>query len=504
MKVFGLRLPLFAVLVGISALAMLIPASVAVVQQDHASGRSFFYSALLLCILTLVAVFATQAIRPAKSARTHLAGLIAAYLLLPVVLAVPLADSIGNTRVFNSYFEMVSALTTTGASVFDPARLSDAEHLWRALVGWLGGLLVWFTAAAVMAPLNLGGFEVSSETQDRRIQSNKSQILAAAPELRLRRAIGTLAPVYAGLTGVLWLLQVIAGEADLPALAHAMAVMSTSGISPTGGLAGAQGGLLSEVFIFAFFLFALSHHAFGDRLSPATPGRLYQDREVRLAIYIVVVLTVLLFLRHWLGALEFDDQANIGAALAALWGGLFTLMSFLSTTGFVSEFWSVARDWSGLPTPGLLLVALALTGGGAATTAGGIKLIRVYALYKHGRRELSKLTHPHSVAAGGRLGRRIRREGAYIAWVFFMLFILSMAGVMVALSLTGLDFEQAFVLAAAALSTTGPLAAVGADVPIAYASLTDPAKAVLIGAMILGRVETLALIALFNPGFWRI
>ena len=504
MRIFALRVPLFAALVGVAALAMLIPASVAVVEEDFRGGRSFFYSALLFGILTLVVVFATQGMPPAKSARTHLAGLIAAYILLPLVLAVPLIDSIGNTRFFNSYFEMVSALTTTGATVFEPARLSDAEHLWRALVGWLGGLMVWVTAAAVMAPLNLGGFEVSSETQDRRIQSNRSQILAAAPELRLRRAIRSLAPVYVGLTGLLWVLQVLAGEADLPALAHAMAVMSTSGISPTGGLAASQGGLLSEVVIFAFFLFALSHHAFGDRLGPATPGRLYQDREVRLALSVAIVLTVLFFLRHWLGALEFDDEDNIGAALAALWGSLFTIMSFLTTTGFVSDFWAAARGWSGLPTPGLLLVSLALMGGGAATTAGGIKLIRVYALYKHGQRELSKLTHPHSVAAGGRLGRRIRREGAYIAWVFFMLFILSMAWVMLALSLTGLDFEQAIVLAAAALSTTGPLAAVGGEVPIAYANLTDPAKAVLMAAMILGRVETLALIALFNPGFWRI
>lgn len=483
---------------------MLIPAGVAVVGEDFRSGRSFFYSALLFVILTLVVVFATQGMKPATSARTNLAGLIAAYVLLPVMLAVPLADSVGNTRFFNAYFEMVSALTTTGASVFDPTRLSDAEHLWRALVGWLGGLLVWVSAAAVMAPLNLGGFEVSSETQDRRIQSNKSQILAAAPELRLRRATAALAPVYAGLTALLWLLQVLAGEGDLTALAHAMAVMSTSGISPTGGLAAGEGGILSELVIFAFFLFALSHHAFGDRLSPATPGRLYQDREVRLALYVGFALTVLFFLRHWLGALEFDGRADIAAALAAFWGSLFTIMSFISTTGFVSDYWSEARSWSGLATPGLLLVSLALMGGGAATTAGGIKLIRVYALYKHGMRELGKLTHPHSVAAGGRMGRRIRREGAHIAWVFFMLFILSMAGVMVALSMTGLGFEQSFVLAAAALSTTGPLAAVGGEAPIVYANLTDPAKAVLMGAMILGRVETLALIALFNPGFWRI
>lgn len=501
---FLARMPLLVLLVGICAVAMLVPAAVAMIEEDFRTGRSFFYSALLFFILTLVLGFSTQGLKPVSSARSHLAGLIIAYLLLPAVMAVPLADAIGNTRFLNAYFEMVSCLTTTGATVFDPARLGDGEHLWRALVGWMGGLLVWITATAVMAPLTLGGFEVSSEAVDRRVMSSGAQMQAAAPGLRMRRAVVFLAPTYVGLTGVLWLLQILAGENDLTALAHAMAVMSTSGISPEGTLNAAGGGFLSELTIFFFFIFALTRHSFSDRVTTNTPRILFQDRELRLAAYVGLALTVLLFLRHWLGALEVEAGGSGRSALAAVWGSLFTITSFMTTTGFVSDYWGAARGWSGLPTPGLLLVGLALMGGGAATTAGGIKLIRVYSLYKHGARELGKLTHPHSVAAGGRMGRRIRREGAYIAWVFFMLFILSTAAVMLALSMTGQGFEESFVLAAAALSTTGPLAAFGGEYPIVYAMLSDPAKLVLIGAMILGRLETLALIALFNPGFWRI
>ena len=82
-----------------------------------------------------------------------------------------------------------------------------------------------------------------------------------------------------------------------------------------------------------------------------------------------------------------------------------------------------------------------MMGGGVATTAGGLKLMRIYALYKHGTREIERLLHPHSVAGAGRLGRRIRREGAYIAWVFFMLFLMSLAAVMLALAATGARFS---------------------------------------------------------------
>ena len=84
-----------------------------------------------------------------------------------------------------------------------------------------------------------------------------------------------------------------------------------------------------------------------------------------------------------------------------------------------------------------------------------------------------------------------------------MLFAISVATVMLLLSLTGIQFERGMVLAVAALSTTGPLATVAAESPIDYASLPSAAKAILGAAMVLGRLETLALIALFNPDFWR-
>ena len=56
---------------------------------------------------------------------------------------------------------MLSCLTTTGATLFDrPQLISEPLHLWRALVGWMGGLVVLVTAFAILAPLNLGGFEI--------------------------------------------------------------------------------------------------------------------------------------------------------------------------------------------------------------------------------------------------------------------------------------------------------------------------------------------------------
>jgi trk system potassium uptake protein TrkH len=498
------NLPFFAILVFLAGGAMLIPAFVATAARDFETGRAFLYSGLMVLIAAMLVGFACQTPRRPPSERSHLASLFLAYLWLPLVLALPMDQAVGNTRFVNVYLDMVSALTTTGAEVFEPMRLAPSVHLWRGLVGWFGGLLIWITAFAVLAPLNLGGYEVTSEAiVQGKIVNARGQMRAAGASERLRKHAARLTPIYAGLTVVLAVGLVASGETPLVAAIHAMSTLATSGISPGTGLEGRPPGFVGEVLIFCFFLFALSRRTYSSGVGREFRERVTRDREIRLALFATVVVPTLLFMRHWVGALEVDDLADGQAALSALWGSVFTVLSFLTTTGWVSEAWVDARTWSGLQTPGLLLVGLVLMGGGVATTAGGVKLLRVYALYKHGTREMGKLIYPNSVAGAGRLGRRIRREGAYIAWVVFMLLVLSIAVVMVALAATGLDFEAATILAISSLTTTGPLASVAGARPIDYFTLTDAAKLICAAAMIVGRIETLVLIALLNPGFWR-
>ncbi|NKX46257.1 TrkH family potassium uptake protein [Roseicyclus persicicus] len=497
-------LPFFVVLLFTAAGATLVPAVYGASTRDFDTARVFFYSGILIAVAAMLMGFAAQGAGRETTGPRSLLALLLSYLWLPGVLAVPMAEAIGDTRWINVYFDMVSALTTTGAAVFEPARLADTVHLWRATVGWFGGMLIWVTALAVLAPLNLGGFEVTSEASvSGQLLQTSGQSRSAAPSERLRKQAALLVPVYVTLTAVLAVALALAGERPLHAVIHAMSTLATSGISATGGLKDSGADILGEMLIFLFLVFALTRRSFTGGFDAGWAARIARDREVRIAIFAVVVLPSLLFLRHWIGALEVDDLANVGAAVRALWGSIFTVLSFLTTTGFVSESWAEARSWSGLPTPGLILIGLVMMGGGVATTAGGLKLLRVYALYKHGAREIDRLVHPHSVASAGQLGRRIRREGAYIAWVVFMLFLLSLAAVMVALAATGLDFEQSMVLAVAALSTTGTLAQVAGEAPIPYLTLTDPAKIVLIAAMIVGRMETLVFLAIFSPAFWR-
>jgi trk system potassium uptake protein TrkH len=512
------RMPFFVQLMLICAGAMMIPALYGGAVRDHEAGRAFFYSAFLLATgacLVAIARFRSERTENRdrgrdrnREGRNQLLVVVGAYLGLPVFLAVPFSEAVQDTSFFNAYFEMVSALTTTGATVFDdPERLSRTVHLWTALVGWLGGLFAWVTAVAVLAPLNLGGFEVLSSRSIGQSNLRASQIVkvAAGPE-RMSRFTQKLFPVYLGLTLVLWFALSMAGSSPYVALCHAMSTMATSGISPVGGLGGEEGvssGFFAELLVFAFLFLALSRKTFTVDQPGADVPPLWRDPEIQIALTLLAALPVLLFFRQWGGAIDVGAPFNMGAALASLWGGMFMVLSFLSTSGVESASWGDAQLWSGLQAPGVLLLGLAVFGGGVATTAGGVKLLRLYALVRHGEREIEKIISPNSIGGAGSNARRLRRQGGYVAWVYFMLFAMTIAGVMMILSLLGLQFEEATVFTISALTTTGPLAQLASQAPLFYSDLSTGAKTVLAITMVLGRMEMLAIVALLNPDFWR-
>jgi len=498
-------MPFFVLLMGVGALAMMVPALHALALGDYRTSRIFLYGAILSGMLTVLIGLATRSHVPRSVARSQLMSLAAAFGLLPVMLAAPFFEAAQLRNYLHAWFEMVSSFTTTGATLYDSVwRLNPSLHLWRALVGWLGGFLIWVTAISILAPMNLGGFEVrSSAAAGAGVRSLGQTARIADPTERLARYSLKLAPIYCGLTFLLWIGLILAGDSAFVAICHAMSTLSTSGISPLSGMHAAPSGFAGEAIIFVFLFFALSRLTFSRGLASDERNRIWRDPEFGLALVILATVPTLLFLRHFLAAAENDVVSGLADAIRAFWGGLFTVLSFLTTTGFESREWMGMSDFSRLETPGLILVGLALIGGGVATTAGGVKLLRVYALARHGQRELERLVHPDSVGGSGAEARRIRRQGAYVAWIFFMLYALSIVAVMLLLSLTGVQFENAMVLAVAALSTTGPLAQVAAESPVLYSGIPDAAKAILALTMVLGRLELLAIIALLNPEFWR-
>ncbi len=493
----------FNILIGIPAgfaVMMLIPASYAFLWESAEQGRAFLYSALLIFfVLVFIDLARRNAPRVIDTARSQLITLIIVFTLFPLVLAVPFYEALQNTSFINAYLEMVSALSTTGFPVFSQERLSTALHLWRALVAWGGGLIIWVIAWSILAPLNLGGYEHLSRGNAQimigTIQSSKTEKV----DFRVWSELGRLAPIYVLLTGAAFTMLLASNIPPEDAAIYAMGVLSTSGIIPPGDGSVLNTGIFSEAIIAIFMCFGLSRSLINKVAGAKAVGALQNDQEIRLAALLVAMVAMIFFIHHFVAASVAVTSVKESSWLLAIWGGAFTALSFLTTTGYVSEGWNIAQDWSGLRGASLLLLGLALIGGGIATTAGGIKLLRVSLLIGHSKTELLKLASPSQVLPT----RKTTMSATVLAWVFFMVFAVSLASIFILIAFTGTNFEDSLVLTVASLSNTGPLSAVAGKNAVDFLALSDASKLVLCFAMVLGRLETFVFISLLNPDLWR-
>lgn len=499
------ELPPLVLLMALTGAAMLLPAAHAEMLRDHRVARAFVYAAVMVWVLAAMLAFVLAGQRPGLRARGQILSVALPYLVLPPLMALPLLPGEGGGLPFrDAWFEMLSAFTTTGATLYGPPDLPKSVHLWRALVGWLGGYYILVVALAVLAPLNLGGMEVVSGRTPGRSARGVGQITEiAGMGARMARFATGIFPIYGGLTLALWVLLLLAGEQNLVALCHAMSTLSTSGISPVAGLKAGTAGLMGEGLVALFLLLALSRWPLVWALGLGRSRGLMQDAEVRTAGVILLVVPVLLLARLWWGAAAAGEGGNLAAALDAWWGRLFMTLSFLTTTGFESASWASGSAWAHQAPAGTAFWGLAILGGGIATTAGGVKLLRVAALFRHSTDELTLLIHPNAVAGAFGGSRQIAREGIFLAWVFFMLFAMLIAFFVALLTLLGLGFEGALVLSLSALTNTGPLVSTMPDLVQPWASLGTPERVVLGAAMVVGRLDTLAVVVLLLPETWR-
>ena len=478
---------------------MIIPSAHALALENYADARSFFYTSLLGLFLLLMIALATSNRIIEETGIQQLTSLALGFLLLPIYLAIPEHDVIRTTDFINAYLDMVSSLTTTGFVVFEPETLPDTIHLWRAIVAWLGGALIWLVAVAILSPMNLGGFEVSNSSP-----INQTLYLTSKErQLFLHRNFYALFPLYLALTGVLWLALAVSGLPGFDSLIFAMSVLSTSGITAVKSLSDFNGNWTAEAIIFIFFIFAITRGVISRDQSITSSSRFSTRTELWISAIIIIAVTIILTVGQFLQQVATREDMLSLAIIKTIWANIFTVASFLTTNGWQSGLWDTSQTWSRFVVPSSLFLGLVLIGGGIATTAGGVKLLRVYALYANAVHEMDRLIHPSSIGQKNNIYQNELRAKAFIAWIFFMLFVIGLAAITLSLTAYGFTFEMAIIASVSALSTTGPLFDFISGTPIDFAIISLGAKMTLVFAMVLGRLEILVLLALFTSETWR-
>ena len=495
------NLPLFFQVLGISCSLMIIVAGYALVSDLFREARIFLYTGLTGFLILSLVVLATSNRNLKETGLSQLFSLVFSFLVLPLFLAVPSWIILPSVNFTDTYLDMVSAFTTTGLPVFEIEFLSKPIHLWRALVAWFGGGLIWIAAFVILLPANLGGFEVFSNKQ-KALNSNRKLTLDER-SITLVKVSQKLVPLYSVLTIILWGLLTVLGTDAYTSLIRALSVISTSGISGPSKFDLDGAGLLGEIVILLFLFLAVSHHVINLLYKRIKLNRVLADTEIRFGLLIVLVVTALISFKQISQINLYSNSSDsLVSIIKLIWGNFFTAFSFMTTNGYVSSFWKGSISSVDVSHISIIFIGLCLFGGGVATTAGGIKLLRISILFSAFSNETGKLLHPSSVFKNNKFANSLDIS-VYMAWVFFMLFIVSLATLTIILSMFGNLFEDSLLLVVSCLTTTGPLLQIIGIENYSIIELSLSSKIVLILTMILGRLEILVALSLVTFGIWR-
>ena len=381
----------------------------------------------------------------------------------------------------NSFFESVSGITTTGATVI--SGLDDAPQgmlLWRAILQWMGGIGIIATAIAILPALGIGGMQLfRTESSDR---SEK-----AMP--RVRQIATVIGVVYLGLTAFAALVYWLAGMPPFEAVAHSMTSISTGGYSTSDGSFGTWSENGIQWFATLFMLSGSVPFVLYVRFIAGDHKALF-DRQVKTLLAFVglaaSLLALYLIFSHQYG----PEEAFRHAA--------FNVVSVVTTTGYATTDYSL---WGNAAIG--LFFGLTFIGGCTGSTSGGIKIFRFEVTAIMLKAHFLRLLYPNGVFPRTYGERLLDDEVVGSVVAFLTVFFLCYAVLSIALMALGLDFLTSASGAATALANVGP--GLGSIIGPAgnFESLPDAAKWLLSLGMLLGRLELFTVLILFVPRFWR-
>lgn len=460
---------------------MLIPMAVDIAQDDP-HWFAFLESAIITGAAGGILALACRN-DERKALTLHQSFVLTAgiWLTAPLFGSLPLMLGAPGLGFTDAYFEAMSGVTTTGATVIVGLdALPMGANLWRGLLQWLGGLGIVIVAMIFLPIMKVGGMQFfRSEGFD-----TLGKILPRAMDIS-----AALIRIYLGLTIACASAYALLGLSPFDAVMHALTTVSTGGFSSYdasfGGLT-AGAALAGSLFMILASLPFIRY----VQLAQGQGGPIFRDVQVRAFLrwtgYAVALLVLYRMLRQDI------------ALLPALRETLFNVISVITGTGFSL---GDVTAWGQMAL--VLLVMLGLVGGCSSSTVCSIKVFRWLILLGAIRAQIRRLHSPHRVQPIRLDGRVVDDEVLSSVMAFFTLFMVTFGVLIVALSLTGLASQTAITAAWTSIANIGP--AWGPEVGATGAMHGFPASAkwVMIFGMFLGRLELLSVFVLLMPRFWR-
>ncbi|MEM8877246.1 MAG: TrkH family potassium uptake protein [Pseudomonadota bacterium] len=459
---------------------MLIPAMVDVAYDDR--DWAVFVASGLVTVFVGVLMWAISRGGGAIRINTRQGFIMTtlAWVILPAFGSLPLIWSETQMGVSDAFFEAMSGITTTGATVLVGLEdLPPGILTWRALLQWIGGLGIIVMGIAVLPMLQVGGMQLfRAEAFDA-----PDKILPRASQIAF-----VIIALYSGATLACALAYGAVGMNGFDAILHAMTTVATGGFSTKdASIAHFQSPGVEWVAITFMIVGSLPFLLYAQVIS-GNIRALLADDQVRVFLLLLGGFTVLVWQYRALGATE----------AISLRETLFNMTSIMTGTGYAST------DYNGWGPFAVVAFLFAMCMGGCAgSTSCGIKTFRFIVIWEDVRQHISRILSPSRIHVKRYNGRPLRDDVSAAVQSFFFVYFGSILVLAALLNMNGLDPMTALSGAATAISNVGP--GLGETIGPAgnFQSLDNLSIWLLSFGMLLGRLELFSVLVLFLPQFWR-
>ena len=406
-----------------------------------------------------------------------------AWLMVAIFGSLPFILSPQKFSFSEAFFESMSGITTTGATIItDLDNSPKSILLWRAIMQWLGGIGIIVMAITILPLLKVGGMQLfKMEGSD-----TAEKILPRTIEVAF-----IIISTYLILTLICGLFYWIFGMSIFDSVSHAMTTIATGGFSThndsIGFFKNSNIEIIASIFIILGSIPFISYLKFiqGNKTI------FFRDVQIKGLIYLLLISVVIMFI--YLLFIDYESSIFDKIRISS-----FNVISILSGTGYVTDDFGLWGKFSLI-----FFLFLMFVGGCAGSTACGIKIFRLQMLFIFLKNQVKKLVSPNIVIITKYNNQKISDSfiNSVIVFIFSFLFIFFIIAML--LSISGLDFLTSISGAASAISNVGPGLGEIIGPNGNYKAIPDLSKWILSAGMLLGRLELFAVLILFFPSFWR-
>ena len=472
---------LIGILLIVLGFSMLVPYIMQILYEEN--SHSFVASSFVTIFIGVLFILANLEREFKLSLRQTFLFSTLAWLMVAVFGSLPFILSPKEFTFSEAFFESMSGITTTGATIINDLDKSPKSILlWRAIMQWLGGIGIVVMAITILPLLKVGGMQLfKMEGPD-----STEKILPRTIEVAT-----IIISTYLILTFLCGFFYWFFGMSIFDSVSHAMTTIATGGFSThndsIGFFKNPNIEIIASIFIVLGSIPFISYLKFAQ----GNKTVFFQDVQIKGLIKLLFISVIIMFL--YLMFIDYESGIYDKIRISS-----FNVISILSGTGYVTDDFGLWGKFSLI-----FFLFLMFVGGCAGSTACGIKIFRLQMLIIFLKNQIKKLIYPNSIIISKYNNQKISDPfiNSVIVFIFSFLFIFFIIAML--LSISGLDFLTSISGAASAISNVGPGLGDMIGPNGNYRAVPDVSKWILSFGMLLGRLELFAVLVLFFPSFWR-